>query len=199
MASRYSSRIRDLPAVRARWRAEVEHLGELLGDRARPLDRLASHRVGPGRGDQAGGVDRPLVPEVAVLDGDGRLTQHRGDLGERDGVAALPVGVQVGEERAVAVEDDGVRGEPPGVGDGAEAVVEQRQHGPATPEAEHRRGPQHGGEEGRPGEAPPPAAPRRDAAAEHGGMDAGADAAARRQGAGGGAGAREAGHGVWRT
>jgi len=52
---------------------KVFDLGELLSDGARTLQRPLVSQVVPSRGEQSRRIERALVPEISILDIDGRL------------------------------------------------------------------------------------------------------------------------------
>ena len=78
---------------------------QLLGDR-RAAAGMAAQRVGR-RGDEAGGIEARVGPEVLVLDRGGRVEHLGRDVGERDDLA-----LELAEARQLdlvgSVEDDGL-------------------------------------------------------------------------------------------
>ncbi len=91
--------------------AQIEELGQLHGDGARPLGAAPGAQVAPGGLRQSQRIDSPLVPEVAVLDRHDRLTEIRRHLGEGDRQPVDTGLVDVGDEIAGAVGDQGVGGQ----------------------------------------------------------------------------------------
>ncbi len=90
--------------------AEVEDLRELHGYGAGSL-RGAAGDVGKRRRCETGHVDRALGPERLVLDGDDRLLDERGDVGERDRDARRAGRVEIRDQDPGAVVDQRVGGE----------------------------------------------------------------------------------------
>ena len=77
--------------------------GELLRQRRAALHRAAAGHIPQPRAQNAHGVDAEMGIETSVLDGDERLGQVGGQIGQPDGGAA---GVAaVGEQRAVDAQD----------------------------------------------------------------------------------------------
>ena len=79
--------------------------GELHGQRARALLDAARPHVAPHRPQHAADVDRAVVAEALVLDGDERLGHVARQRAQADELAFD--GREVGERLAVAVEEDG--------------------------------------------------------------------------------------------
>ena len=133
---------------------EVDELHVLLGDRgAALLDGVALDVAPRGAGD-AGGVDAPVVEEVAVLGGQDRGDEHLGHLLERD-VDAVLLGVEHGGgvvlAAALGLGDLGGADEAGELGDAGRRQLDLGQHEAG---AGHRRD-----EQEPEGEEPAPPAP----------------------------------------